>query len=331
MKASTLFGAALAFHGASAHYFMDTVTYKGQTTPSFRYIRDFTRQTKYNPIKFSSNPAADIRDRSTIDGEDARCNQGAFSKAGSTQVLTVNAGEEVRVNLALGAKMEHPGPTIVYMSRAPGDNVKGYRGDGDWFKVKQEGVCNQSGDLKSTAWCSWAKNFMTATIPKDVPTGEYLMRFEHIGVHRSHVNQPEHYVSCVQLKVQGGGRGTPGPMVKFPGAYKASDPYANFSVYNGMKAFPMPGPALYAGGGSRPASTDDDAVPAPTPAPVTTAAPDAPAPTAADPAPAPPAGGDSGDACAALFGRCGGMDWQGAKCCSQGACKAANEYYSQCL
>jgi hypothetical protein len=66
-------------------------------------------------------------------------------------------------------------------------------------------------------------------------------------VHRSHVNQPEHYVSCLQIKVVNGGSGTPGPTVKFPGAYKASDGYAKYSIYNGYKDFPMPGPAVWSG------------------------------------------------------------------------------------
>lgn len=71
------------------------------------------------------------------------------------------------------------------------------------------------GDFTSTAWCDYDRDWIAATIPKDTPNGEYLLRAEHIGVHRSHVNQPEHYVACMQIKVQGGGSGTPGPMVKF--------------------------------------------------------------------------------------------------------------------
>lgn len=133
------------------------------------------------------------------------------------------------------------------MSRAPNDNVKAYDGSGNWFKIKQEGVCNTGADFTKNAWCTYGKNYMTATIPKSVPNGEYLLRFEHIGVHRSHVNQPEHYVSCVQVKVQGGGSGSPGPVVKFPGAYKATDAYAKFNIYGGQKAFPFPGPAVYSG------------------------------------------------------------------------------------
>lgn len=57
-------------------------------------------------------------------------------------------------------------------------------------------------------------------------------------------------MSCVQVKVTGGGNGTPGPLVKFPGAYKYTDPYVSFSLYNGYKAFPMPGPAVWTGGSS---------------------------------------------------------------------------------
>jgi hypothetical protein len=95
---------------ASAHYFFDSVVEGGAAGQSFKYIRDFTRPTKYNPIKFSSNPAQDVRDNSFIDkGEDARCNQGAFSKAGKTQVLEVAAGSDVTVKLGVGAKMQHPG------------------------------------------------------------------------------------------------------------------------------------------------------------------------------------------------------------------------------
>ncbi|KXJ85904.1 fungal cellulose binding domain-containing protein [Microdochium bolleyi] len=315
MKVSALLGAALAINGASAHYFFDVVTYKGQTTPAFRYIRDFTRATRYNPIKFSSNPSADIRDGSHADGPDIRCNQGAFSKAGNTQVLTVNAGDELKVTLGVGATMGHPGPGLVYMSRAPGDNVKGYDGSGDWFKIKQEGVCNSGGDFTTNAWCTWEKNYLTATIPRDTPNGEYLVRFEHIGVHRSHVNQPEHYVSCVQVKVQGGGSGSPGPMVKFPGAYRNNDPYATMSVYNGHKPFTFPGPSVWSGGGGSGGGNNGGG---------NTGGGNGGGNTGGG-------GGGSGGNCAALYGQCGGEGFTGAKCCSAGTCKASNQYYSQCL
>lgn len=323
MKFSTVVICAVA-QVANAHYFFDTNIINGAAQPGFKYVRQSTRQTKYNPIKFSSNPAADIRDNSHIDSADIRCNQGATT-AGSTQTLTVNAGDEVKFKLAVGAKMQHPGPGFVYMSKAP-STAAAYDGSGDWFKIYEEGVCD-GGDFTSTAWCDYGRDTIAAKIPKDTPNGEYLVRVEHIGVHRSHVNQPEHYVSCMQVKVQGGGSGTPGPMVKFPGAYKASDPYANFSIYNGRKAFPMPGPAVWAGGagsGTTPAKEETTAAPAPAnPAPAN------PTTMATVPKPAPTQG--SGAGCAALWAQCGGQGFSGASCCSAGACKAMNQYYSQCL
>lgn len=108
----TLILAAIA-QLASAHYFFDTTIVNGVS--STKYIRVSTRPTKYNPIKFSSNAAADIRDNSYIDkGDDARCNQGAFTNAKSTSVLSVAAGTKIKFQLAVSAKMQHPG--MVYKS-----------------------------------------------------------------------------------------------------------------------------------------------------------------------------------------------------------------------
>ncbi|CAP62281.1 uncharacterized protein PODANS_5_12330 [Podospora anserina S mat+] len=38
-----------------------------------------------------------------------------------------------------------------------------------------------------------------------------------------------------------------------------------------------------------------------------------------------------GGNCAALWGQCGGSGWNGPTCCSQGTCRASNQWYSQCL
>ena len=267
MKYSIAFGALAQV--ASAHYFFDTTIVNGVTSRSNEYIRASTRAVAYNPIKFSSNPPADIRDNSMFDKGDGICNQGAFTNAGKTKVLEIAAGEELTVKLGVGAKMEHPGPGLAYMSRAPDDDVVSYDGTGDWFKIYQEGTCG-SGDFTKDAWCTWGKDTLSATIPAGTPSGEYLVRFEHIGVHRSHVNQPEHYVSCVQVKVTNGGNGTPGPMVKFPAAYSDKDPYANFSIYNGAKDFPFPGPEVWDGASTGSSSESSESE---SPAPVSSAAP----------------------------------------------------------
>jgi hypothetical protein len=269
MKYSIAFSAIAQV--ASAHYFFDTTIVNGVSSSSNEYIRASTRATAYNPIKFSGNPPEDIRDNSKFDEGDGICNQGAFTNAGKTKVLEIAAGEELTVKLGVGAKMEHPGPGLVYMSHAPDDDVVAY--DGDWFKIFEEGVCGE-GDFTSDAWCTWGRDTLKATIPEGTPSGEYLVRFEHIGVHRSHVNQPEHYVSCVQVKVTDGGSGEPGPTVQFPAAYSLEDDYANFNIYNGAVDFPFPGPAVWDGAGSSTTTPSNGSSSEPeSPAPSTSAPP----------------------------------------------------------
>jgi endo-1,4-beta-xylanase len=39
----------------------------------------------------------------------------------------------------------------------------------------------------------------------------------------------------------------------------------------------------------------------------------------------------AGGTCSGMWGQCGGLNWQGPKCCSAGTCKFSNDWYSQCL
>ncbi|KAI1026535.1 hypothetical protein LB503_013381 [Fusarium chuoi] len=218
--------------------------------------------------------------------------------------------------MAQGTLTLATGPSLFYMSKAPTGDVKAYDGSGDWFKIGQSGVCNEKGDFTSNAWCSWDKNTLTTTIPKNTPNGEYLLRVEHIGIHKSHVNQPEHFVSCVQIKVTGGGSGTPGPVVKFPGAYKSTDAYANFSIYGGVKPFSFPGPAVWNGA----AASGPTAAAATTLVKTTTTR---ATPTATTPA---------SSTCAVKFAQCGGLEFKGPTCCQSGSkCQVGNRWFSQCL
>jgi hypothetical protein len=77
------------------------------------------------------------------------------------------------------------------MSKAPGA-VSTYDGSVDWFKIHQEGQCSTS-NIKSTSWCTWDKDRISSTIPKDTPDGEYLVRTEHISLHGAHIRQAEFY------------------------------------------------------------------------------------------------------------------------------------------
>ena len=69
-------------------------------------------------------------------------------------------------------------------------------------------------------------------IPTSLPSGDYLFRIEHIGLHAAaSANGAQFYISCGQLSVTGGGTGVPSPLVAFPGAYKATDPGIMLNIY----------------------------------------------------------------------------------------------------
>jgi hypothetical protein len=237
----------------SAHYFFDTLVVDGKASSPNQYVRANTRQAKYNPTKWKNT-----RDDMTPDMADFRCNKGSFSSASKTQTAAVKAGSKLAMKLAVGARFQHPGPGLVYASRAPG-GAKSSVGDGDWFKIAEMGVCNPGADFLKNAWCTWDKDRLEFTIPQNMPNGEYLIRAEHIGLHGAHGGEAEFYPTCSQIKVVGGAQsGNPGPTVKFPGAYKKNDPEVNFNLWSGYKPYKMPGPAVW-GGNNRRSFEEEDA------------------------------------------------------------------------
>lgn len=188
MKLSTsiIAGAAL-FNSVSAHYFFEKLVIDGKETQPLQYVRENTRPIKYNPTKWKNT-----LDDMTPDLPDFRCNKGAFLSAGKTQTAEVKPGQKLAMKLGVGATMQHPGPQLVYMSKAPGE-VSKYEGEGDWFKIMESGICDTSKDIKKDAWCSWDKDRIEFTIPEGTPVGEYLIRPEHIALHGAHDGQAEFY------------------------------------------------------------------------------------------------------------------------------------------
>jgi hypothetical protein len=89
------------------------------------------------------------------------------------------------------------------------------------------------------------------TIPSATPSGDYLLRVEHIALHMaSQANKAQFYLACSQIKVSGGGNGSPGPLVAFPGAYKSTDPgiLVDLNKYTtNPEGYQPPGPAVWRG------------------------------------------------------------------------------------
>ena len=156
---------------------------------------------------------------------------------------------------------------MAYMAKVPsGSTAANWDGSGTvWFKIYEDGpifgtqsltwpsngitpfplhfttspISQELAQLCKTADNSLGDTTVTFTIPKSTPSGDYLFRVEHIGLHVAQsVGGAQFYLSCGQITVTGGGSGTPGPLVAFPGAYSATDPGILIDIYYPVVRFP---------------------------------------------------------------------------------------------
>lgn len=93
---------------------------------------------------------------------------------------------------------------------------------------------------------STGDNPLVVALPSALPSGDYLVRGEHLALHIA--NQPQFYIGCGQVTITNGGTGTPGPLVEFPGAYVQGDKaiWNNFNYPKPVDYTP-PGPAVWIG------------------------------------------------------------------------------------
>ncbi|KAH8429830.1 lignocellulolytic auxiliary activity family 9 protein [Aspergillus melleus] len=332
LTSSALFFLANTLPLVSAHYVFSTLIVDGELTQEYEYIRK-------NSNGYQPTLASDIL------SNDFRCNSGSMASAASTKTYKVAPGSEIGFKLGFGATMKHPGPLQIYMSKAPGD-VTSYDGSGDWFKVYQEGVCNDISDgLKDEDWCTWDKDTASFTLPEDTPAGQYLVRVEHIGLHRGFSGNAEFYFTCAQIEVTGAGEGSPSPVVKIPGVYQPDDANIHFNIYNPVPtSYDLPGPSIWSGGG------DSASVPASSPAALvsSSAAPTFSAPAAnnaiattsvvpttlatVSKAPTAVPAAPSSNGAIKKYYQCGGQGWTGSGSCEAGTtCRVWNPYYAQCV
>ncbi|VTO93829.1 unnamed protein product [Fusarium graminearum] len=295
MKTAGLVAATMALmHSASAHYIFQQLTVGSTKYPVFQYIR---QNSNYN------SPVTDLA------SNDLRCNVGASGT--NTQTVSVKAGDSI--TFTLDTAVYHQGPISVYMSKAPG-SASAYDGSGTWFKIKDYGPSFNGGSS------SWPMTITyTFNLPVCIPNGEYLLRIQSMGIHNPYPAglpqmNPQFYISCAQINLNGGGSTVPGSQVKIPGAFKETDPGYTANIYSNFNSYTIPGPSVFscngAGGG------DNSGTP-----PVTTLQ------TTTQPSAQPTQPGQ----CASLWAQCGGQGWTGPKCCATGTCKATNDFYAQCV
>ncbi|PSN63120.1 magnesium-bound glycoside hydrolase 61 isoform E from Thiela Terrestris [Corynespora cassiicola Philippines] len=231
MRFSTAISVLLASTTANAaalerrHYTFPALT----GTSDWQYVR--TTDNQYSNAGVSDVTSNQIRCYTT--------------GAKSAQTMSVAAGSSV--GFKANPNIFHPGPLQFYMAKVPtGQNAATWDGSGQvWFKIYAEQAKVSGGQL---SWDSLNKGTVSVNIPKALPSGDYLLRVEHIALHQaSQTNGAQFYISCAQITVTGGGSGSPGPLVSFPGAYSASDPGIKVNIYSGVTSYTPPGPAVWSG------------------------------------------------------------------------------------
>lgn len=222
---------------------------------------------------------------------------------------------------------------MVYLSKV-GDAATA-DGSTGWFKIFQNSWAPKSGagsgddDYWGTKDMNTCCGKMDVKIPSDIPAGDYLLRAEVIALHTAGSSGgAQLYMTCFQLTVSGGGSAAP-DTVKFPGAYKASDPGILVNIHAKLSTYVAPGPTVYSGGSTKTAGAGCAGCAS------TCKAGAAPATTLSQTQPTAGAGGGSGGggACAvAAYQQCGGQGWSGCTSCDSGykCVSVSAPYYSQC-
>ncbi|KAI0403464.1 fungal cellulose binding domain-containing protein [Xylaria palmicola] len=274
-----------------------------------------------------------------VNSADIRCNVGGTRgvsakcpvKAGSTVTVEMHAqpGDRKCGSEAIGGA--HYGPVNVYLSQVS-DATKA-DGSTPWFKIFANSWSSKGsvgdGDNWGTNDLNSCCGKMDVLIPKDTPSGDYLLRAEVIALHTAgQAGGAQFYMSCYQITVSGGS-GTLPAGVSLPGAFKASDPGIQVNIHAKMSNYVNPGPAVVPGGLTKTAGSGCSSGCA-----KTCTAGSGPVGTAiAAPAPTGGSGGSGGGGCAqAQFQQCGGTGYTGCTTCAGGlTCKAVSPpYYSQC-
>lgn len=228
------------------------------------------------------------------------------------------------------------------MAKAPGAAVD-FDGSGEvWFKILDMGPTFSGGKATWPLYglCSSCLSSTRLTrssdtysyhIPSNLPSGDYLLRFEQLGIHNPYpAGTPQYYIECAQITVTNGGTGTPGPLVSIPGWVKGDEPGYVVNIYDpSFSSYVTPGPDVWAdqGTGTNPVGVASAAIP-PVPESVANNPPVQASTQAVAPVPAATAVG----AVVQRYGQCGGQTYKGSTNCVAGTtCKAMGSYYSQCV
>ncbi|KAF8310078.1 glycoside hydrolase family 61 protein [Clavulina sp. PMI_390] len=143
--------------------------------------------------------------------------------ASATSITTVTAGS--LYSFGADGPIYHPGYIAVYMAAASSLTSES-AGDGSvWFKIYEDAPVYDASLTDFYVFPDQTATSVNFTIPKALPSGNYLLRVEQIGLHvASSYGGAQFYIGCAQVQVTGGGSGSPSPLVAIPGVYTGYEP-----------------------------------------------------------------------------------------------------------
>ncbi|TRM63635.1 glycoside hydrolase family 61 protein [Schizophyllum amplum] len=230
MRLASLLVSASFAASALAHYTLPTLIVNGKSSGEWVNIRRTNNYNTQAPVQDVTSP-------------DFTCYTSETHATATTAEVAAGSSISIKAN----GPMYHAGVVNVYMANA-GGNAASYDGSGQkWFKVYDMPPVTNGGS--SISFPGADIDTITFTIPKSLPSGEYLIRAEHIALHSaSSFGGAQFYLSCAQVKVTGGGSGSPGPLVSIPGVYTGNEPGIKINIYYPVPAnYTMPGPAVWSG------------------------------------------------------------------------------------
>ncbi|KAF4611384.1 hypothetical protein G7Y89_g15629 [Cudoniella acicularis] len=183
-------------------------------------------QAQYNFVRLL-HPTVDTGDWHSspraLPNTKIRCNRGAYGGAG---VDTANVTAGITLGFHPNPPINHQGPLLAYLAK--------------WFKYYEESIVKVTATdaypyITIALWPSEGALDVYVPLPSTIPSGEYLLRIEHIALHNNgqpYGQGPEFYLSCAHVNILGGGSATPGSLVAFPGAYSVDDSSLNWNIYN---------------------------------------------------------------------------------------------------
>ncbi|KAK7472005.1 hypothetical protein VKT23_000112 [Stygiomarasmius scandens] len=224
---SSILVAGISALQVSAHYVFPELIVNGAKTQDWVNVR-------MTDNHYSNSPVTDVTSAAF------RCY--TSETQATAQTIQVAAGSQLGIATTDPTGIYHPGVVNIYMAKAPGD-VTSWDGSGQvWFKVHEVTAVTNGG----TSITFPAQNVpsVSFTVPKNLPSGQYLVRMEAIALHSaSTFGGAQFYISCGQVEITGGGSGTPGPLVSIPG-----EPGIMLNIYYPVPAtYTQPGPAVWSG------------------------------------------------------------------------------------